>query len=120
MNENKFDLEKFNKLKEQIKLEYEKIGSIYCPALKSRVVFNSEGFHHLRYDGSFSERSKKVQQNKFIYFNKVVDILKITTIVQEYRRSICPTGRRDKNGLRKINIVEWFGFYSIISFSKCI
>ena len=116
----KFDLKKFKKLKNKTKADYEKIGSVYSYALKSNIIFNSDGFHHLRYDGSRSERSKKVQKNKFIFLNNAVEILKKSTTVQEYRRSICPIGKRDKSGLRKTSIVEWFGFFSIISFSKKI
>jgi hypothetical protein len=100
--------------------KYKKIGKIYCPALKSEVVFNSDGFHHLRYDGHRSERDKRVQKNKFLYLDSAVDVLKKATIIQEYRRSICPVGKSDKSGFKKTKIVEWFGFFAIISFSKCM
>lgn len=113
-----FNIEKFNKLKELTELEYKKIGSICNPALRAKIVFNSDGFHHLRYDNSRSERSKSVQQNKFLYFNKAVEILEQSTTIQEYRRSICTTGKPDRSGFRKTTTVEWFGFFSIVSFSK--
>ncbi|MDD4901417.1 MAG: hypothetical protein PHS62_04965 [Patescibacteria group bacterium] len=115
-----FSLEKFNELKNLTKLNYDKIGRIYSPALRANIVFNSDGFHHLRYDNSRSERSKKVQRNKFVYFNKAVEILKRSTTIQEYRRSICTVGSRDRSGFRKTKIVEWFGFFAIISFSQRI
>ncbi|OGF21628.1 hypothetical protein A2316_01000 [Candidatus Falkowbacteria bacterium RIFOXYB2_FULL_38_15] len=120
MEINKAELEQFYKLKEIAKTTYERIGSIYCPALKDDIVFNSDGFHHLRYDCHRSERSKQVQKNKFIYFDKAVEILKKTTTIQEYRRSICAVGDCDKNGFHKTKIIEWFGFFAIISFVKCI
>ncbi|MFH1744751.1 MAG: hypothetical protein ABH881_01130 [bacterium] len=114
------DLEKFNKLKIATQEIYEKIKSVYCPALKTNIVFNSDGFHHLRYDNNRSERSKRAQLNKFIYFNDAMEILKKTTTIQEYRRSICPVGNYDKNGLRKTKTVEWFGFFAIVNFTKRI
>ncbi|MBI2459796.1 MAG: hypothetical protein HYV53_04620 [Parcubacteria group bacterium] len=115
------DLEKFNQLKDTTKLSYDKIGCIYSPALQADIVFNSDGFHHLRYDNNRSERNKRVQyNNKFIYFNKAVEILKKSTTIQEYRRSICAIGNYDRSGFRKTKIIEWFGFFAIISFSKCI
>jgi|SRR3989339_787393 len=115
-----FNLEKYKRLREQTELEYKKIVSVFCPALKSEVVFNSNGFHHLIYDSCRVERNKKSQYNKFIYLPKAVETIKITTTIQEYRRSICPIGKPDKNGLRKTSAVEWFAFWSIISFPKRI
>jgi hypothetical protein len=112
------DPEKFEKLKNLTEIEYKKVVSVYSPALKSEVVFNSDGFHHLRYDSSRAERSKKAQCIKFIYFNKAVEIIKLSTTIQEYRRGICPVGKPDKSGLRKTKTVEWFAFFSIISFTK--
>jgi hypothetical protein len=113
-----FDKEKFKELKNLTKSNYEKIGCIYCPALQANVVFNSDGFHHLRYDNNRSERNKKSQRNKFIFLDKAVEILKKSTTIQEYRRSICAVGDCDRSGFRKTKIVEWFGFFAIISISK--
>ena len=113
-----FSLEEFKKLKEKTENEYKKIGKIYCPALKSEIIFNSDGFHHLRYDGSRSERNKSVQKNKFIFFHSAVEIIKKSTTIQEYRRLLCPIGKRNRNGFRKTSLVEWFGFFSITSFLR--
>lgn len=117
---NQIDLVKFKKLKEEVRRAYEKIGFIYCPALKANIVFNSDGFHHLRYDCNRSERNKKIQQNKIIYFNDAVEILKKATTIQEYRRSVCPVGKIDRSGFRKTKTVEWFGLFAIVNFDKCI
>ncbi len=120
MEINEFDFEEFKRLKEETKAEYEKIGKVYCPALKTDIVFNSDGFHHLRYDNSRSERSKKAQQTKFRFLKNAVEILKKSTTIKEYRRSICAVGDPDKRGFRKTKVIEWFGFFAIISFSKRI
>lgn len=114
------DLEKFRGLKNKTKDEYDKVGKIYCPALKSDIVFNSDGWHHLRYDFTRSERGKMVQYDKFTYFSDSVKILQKATTVQEYRRSICLVGKTDRSGFRKTKTVEWFGFFAIISFSRRI
>jgi len=115
-----FDLEKFRRLRENTELEYKKIISIHSPALKSDVVFNSDGFHHLRYDNTRAERSKESQRSKFLFFNKAVDIIRKSTTIQEYRRSVMPVGHPDRSGFRKTKSVEWFGFYAITSFSDQI
>ena len=111
-------IESINQLREKTEEKYKKINKVYCLALKSEIYFNSEGFHHLRYDGSRSERDKKVQKNKFLCFDAAVEILKKSTTIQEYRRSICPIGKKDKSGFRRTKIVEWFSFFAIVSFSK--
>lgn len=36
--------EELLKLKNKIRLNYSSVKSIYCPALDSRVIFNSDGF----------------------------------------------------------------------------
>ncbi|HLC64153.1 MAG TPA: hypothetical protein VJK25_02285 [Patescibacteria group bacterium] len=113
-------MEKYKKLKQQTELEYKKVVGIHCPALQAEVIFNSDGFHHLRYDSCRTERHKKSQSIKFLYFPKAVEVIQKSTTIQEYRRSICPIGKPNKNGLRKTSAIEWFAFWSIISFAKKI
>lgn len=113
-----FDLQKFNELKQATEQKYKSIGKIYSPALKADIFFNSDGWHHLRYDCSRSERDKRVQQNKFIYFDNAVDIIKKSNTIQEYRRGQQVEGKPDKNGLQKVKRVQWFGMFVVISFSK--
>lgn len=120
MNSSTLDLERFNNFKNSTKNYYDQIESIYSPALKSKIFFNSDGFHHLRYNNSRKERDKKTQNNKFVFFKNAVEILKVATTVQEYRKSICSIGKPDKNGLRKTSQIEWLGFFAIISLSKAI
>lgn len=113
---NYFNQEEFKELRVLINAEYRKIGSIYSPALKSKIIFNSNGIHHLSYDNNRSERSKIVQQNKFRFFKTSVEVLKISTTIQEYRRMIRPV--KDRPGFDKTSLIEWFAFWAIISFKK--
>lgn len=115
-----FPLNKFDELKKQAELKYQKVGTAYCPALKVEVVFNSDGFHHLRYDNHRSERDKKVQRNKFMFLDEAIEIIKTSTTIQEYRSGICPVGKADRSGFRKTKIVEWFGFFAITNFDRQI
>lgn len=112
------DLAKFNKLKKKTEEKYKKIGYINSPALKTKIHFNSNGFHHLRYDGHRSERSKKVQQSKFRFLDKAIEIIKKSTTIQEYRRSLCPIGKPNSKGFKRTGLIEWFGFFAITSFSN--
>jgi hypothetical protein len=118
--EPEIDLEQFGKLRLEAKEYYDNVGHVFCPAIRGDIIFNSDGFHHLRYDSSRSERSKIVQRNKFSFLKDAVRILEKSSTVQEYRRSLRPFGNSDKGGLRKAKTVEWFGFLAVISFSKCL
>lgn len=110
----------FEQLKKASENKYRDIKSLFCPALGSMVVFNADGFHHLRYYNSRSERPKRVQVNKLTCFKNVPDVLSKTTTIQEYRRTICPTGKADRSGYRAVSVVEWFGFIAIINLEKKI
>ncbi|HLD19917.1 MAG TPA: hypothetical protein VJB93_01545 [Patescibacteria group bacterium] len=112
------NLEQFHQLKQKTEQQYKEIHHVYCPALKDTIVFNSNGFHHLRYDSTRAERSKRTQMNKFRCLPDAITILKKSTTIQEYRRSLCTIGESDKNGLKKTNIVEWFACFAIVSFTN--
>lgn len=116
----KIDLAKFKRLKNKTKDYYKSIDRVYCEALRADIVFNSDGLVHLKYYANRKERDKRVQKNKFMCLSDGVEILKKTTTIQEYRRSICPVGKKNKSGFRKTSVVEWFGFFSIISFSRSV
>jgi len=113
---NQFNLEDFEKLKILVNTAYKKIGYIYSPALKSKIVFNSNGIYHLHYDYNRSRRSKIVQWDKLRFFQEAVDVLKIATTIQEYRRIDCFV--KDEKNIKKSSIIEWFAFWAIISFKN--
>jgi len=111
-----FTHEEFIQLKERVRNKYNNIKYVESKALKSKIVFNSNGFHHLRYDSNRTERSKQAQYGKLSHLDDAVKILKLSTTVQEYRRGLCCIGKKDKSGFRKTSIFEWFGFYAVTSF----
>lgn len=104
----------FKELRDKARLYYDSVNEVYCPALEARVIFNAEGFHHLRYNCSLSERSKPEQRNKLAYIPQAVEIIKKTTTVQEVREFLEPVGLKDKNGLRKTAHVTYFGFWAML------
>ena len=65
---------------------YKMIGKIYCPILNEEVVFNSKGFHHLRYDNHHKERSIKEQKYKLGLLPLVIPVIKCATNVHEYKK----------------------------------
>jgi hypothetical protein len=115
----------FSELLTESREFYQKIGEIYCPALKASVIFNSNGFHHLRYNNSRVNRTKTEQRNKLAYIPQAVDILKITTTIQEYRETMEPLGTPDSKGFRPMIRVAYFAFWSVMNIKskirvKCI
>lgn len=103
----------FKELKQQAKEYYHSLDKIKCPALDDYVIFNSEGFHHLRYNSSLSERSKFEQRNKFAYLPEAVEIIKKTTTIQEIREFLEPVGLKDQSGFRKTVKVTYYAFWAM-------
>ncbi len=56
---------------------YKKVGKVFCPVLNEWVVFNSQGFRHLRYDGNGKPRTNKQQ----IYRMNV--LVSVTEVIQD-------------------------------------
>jgi nucleoside-diphosphate-sugar epimerase len=76
--------EVFGELLTEAREFYQKVGKVYCPALKADVVFNSDGFHHLRYNSSRVNRTKPEQRNKLAYIAQATD---------PRHRPLCPRPR---------------------------
>lgn len=112
--------QQFYKLMEKSKLFYQSVGEFFCPALQAKIKFNSDGFHHLRYDNTRAERAKQEQKNKMSFLKEAVGILKITTTTQEYRKTVQVIGKPRQDGFRKTSFVEYFGFVAITNIAKGI
>jgi len=112
---NNFNIEEFKLLKKNVEENYKKITSIDNPALKTKIFFNSNGLHHLKYDNNRSKRDKIIQKNKFMFFDSAVNILKKSSTIQEYRQLFFTP-----NKTKRIRVVEFFAFWAIISFTKKI
>jgi hypothetical protein len=112
------DANEFSKIKAKAAKFYDSVVRVYCPALKADVNFSSDGFHHLRYDGTRAERSKTIQKNKLLCIEEAVKIITKTTTIQEYRVSTQPMGKPDKSGFRKTKKIEYYAFYAITDLNK--
>lgn len=94
---------------------YKTIGSISCPYFGKKITFNSDGFHHLRYNPSGSEREKEAQLHKFGLLPNASVIIEKSGTVQEYRKQWGVTGRRKANdGSREMKEMQYWGFLAII------
>lgn len=94
-----------NVLKNKAYKRYKKIEKIYCPYLKTYIVFNAKGFWHLIYSSRNKKRDLQSQKLRFQLLDKAVKILKITTTLQELQVE------------RKVGII-YFGFIAITDIFK--
>ena len=111
------EIDVFNKKKETARKFYEKLKPLYCPYLDGVVVFNSKGFHHLRYSAG-SERPKGVQVLKFALLPLAIKIIKNSATLQEYKKELQTFGRPDKAGMKKTKEVEYLAFIAIVTTKK--
>lgn len=93
---------KYNQIKQQAYRKYKKIGQVYCPYLKDKISFNSQGFWHMIYTARNKKRPRSVQSLRFRLLLCAVNLLKITTTLQEIEK------------IRKERII-YYGFIAIIS-----
>lgn len=93
---------------------YNSINSMFCPFFDKNVTFNSDGFHHLQYNESGSERDKNVQILKFSLIKASKIIIKKSGTVQEYRKQWGAVGRKKtSDGSRKMKEMQYWGFVAI-------
>ena len=103
----------FNERKERARAVYDARRSIYNPYLKSQVILNSDGFHHLQFSAR-RERDKREQLLKFSLLPLALVIIKNSGTLQEYRKGLVAIGKKGKDGLMPTKTVEYWGFVAII------
>lgn len=107
------DPQYFEAKKTKAKTIYEAQRTIYSPYFKTDVVLNSDGFHHLQFSAR-RERPKEEQILKFRLLPLGLKIIKQATTLQEYRKLLCPVGKKSqRDGSRIMKMVEWWGFVAI-------
>lgn len=107
----------FNEKKEKAEKIYTAQKSIYNPYLKSQVIFNSDGFHHLQFSAR-CERNKKEQLLKFSLLPLAIRVIKDAGTLQEHRKELITVGKKAKDGFRKTKNVEYWGFNAIMGESQ--
>ncbi len=65
---------------------YKTIKSVYCPALKENVIFNSQGFRHLKYDGKGIARPTKDYHQRIKLLPLAIPVIKTSTNILSHER----------------------------------
>lgn len=90
---------KYEDIKSKAYRQYKKINTLYCPYLKVRVKFTGKGFWHIIYTGRNEKRDTSSQQLRFKLLEKAVQVIQLTTTLQEYEET---------------TQIKYFGFIAII------
>jgi hypothetical protein len=107
------DLDKYQKQKERVEEIFRKTKSIHCPYFENEVIFNADGWHHLRYSDRH-ERNKEEQLLKFNLLPLAIKVIKKSGTLQEYRTGLIQVSRRSpRDGLALMKKVEYWGFLAI-------
>jgi len=96
--------------------EYKKVGKIYCPCFKTKIVFNSHGFRHIIYKNQKNKRDQKSQIMRFKLFSKAVKLLKLTTTIQEFDSYTSGLKIKSHGHRKRQNkVIKYYGFIAIVS-----
>ena len=106
-------------LRANAKAEYSSIGCVFCPYFQEEIVFNSEGFKHIRYRSKYKERHFKVQKIRYHLLGFAPKLLKTTSTLQEYELRVKKVKVKiNKQKSYILKKVQYFGFIGIIEGCK--
>ena len=71
------------------KIWYDNVKKIHCPCISEDIIFNSKGFHHIKYDGSGRARSKKERMYRLGILPLAIPVIKCATKIYEYTPPEC-------------------------------
>ena len=107
----------FNERKEKARTIYNAQRNLFNPYLKTQVVFNSDGFHHLQFSAR-RERNKKEQLLKFSLLPLAIGVIKNSGTLQEHRKGLTTFGKKARDGFTPTKTAEYWGFVAIVGNSQ--
>ncbi|MEO5646548.1 MAG: hypothetical protein ABIO57_02135 [Candidatus Paceibacterota bacterium] len=78
---------------ERIRKVYKKIQDTYCPVLFSKITFNGQGFHHLRYHGGGRSRTVEDTLYKIKLFPYILPVIINSRKIVGYKKVLEPQNR---------------------------
>src|SRR3989344_140654 len=113
------DLQGYNRIKFEAQQFYSSIGHVRSPALNQDIHFNSEGFNHIIFKNSRSERERPSQILRFKLLPLAIKLIKISTTYQEFEETIKEFDIQTyKKRVRKSKPVRYWGIIAIIDGRK--
>lgn len=113
------DLSNYEKLKEDSMKFYNAVGKVFSPAFNQEIHFNAEGFNHIIFKGSRSEREKPSQVLRFKLLALAVKLVKISTTHQEFEETLKEFEVKSyKKKVKKTKPVRYWGIIAIVDGRK--
>lgn len=113
------DLSSYDKIREDTRLFYSTIRPTYSPAFDEMVYFTAEGFNHLIYKGSHTERDRSSQIMRFKLLARATKLIGYSTTYQEYEETLKEFQiKSHKRRVTKIKPVRYWGVIAIFEGRK--
>lgn len=113
------DLSNYEKLREDAQKFYTNTHPIKSPALGEYVYFTAEGFNHIVFKGSRSERERPSQILRFKLLPRAVKLVELSTTYQEYEETLKEFEVKSyKKKVRKSKPVKYWGIIAIVDGRK--
>jgi len=113
------DVSNYEKLREDAQKFYMSTHSVHSPAFDESVHFTAEGFNHIVFKGSRSERERSSQILRFKLLAKAVKLVEISTTYQEYEETLKEFEvKSHKKKVHKSKPVKYWGIIAIIDGRK--
>jgi len=113
------DLSNYEKLREDAQKFYNEIRTVQSPALNENIYFNSEGFNHIVFKKSRSEREKSSQMLRFKLLPLAKKLIEVSTTYQEFEETLKEFEVKSyKKRIKKTKPVKYWGVIAIIENRK--
>jgi len=106
-------------LLEKKRREYKAYLPMFCPAVNERVIFNADGFGHLRFHLDGSARKPKEQIYKLSLLPLVRSAIRLAHVVGHEKR-FAPVNRKKRHGHRVLREVDYWGLEAKVGKRKTI
>lgn len=106
--------DKFEDLLKKRRTEYKTFVSMYCNCLREHVIFNSDGFNHLRFHIDGTPRNSAEQMYKLGLLPLVKPVIYSSSKVDQYERRLAPVGRKKKDGKKIEKEVEYWSLVAVV------
>ncbi|CAK0743860.1 conserved hypothetical protein [Azospirillaceae bacterium] len=113
------EISNYHTIRESARNLYHKTAPILSPALNEQVYFTAEGFNHIVFKGSRTEREKSTQILRFKLLSRALKLIGLSTTYQEYEETIkeCDVKRYKKN-VKKLRPITYWGIIAIVDGRK--
>ncbi|MDP2704119.1 MAG: hypothetical protein Q8P01_02760 [bacterium] len=113
------DTSNYEKLREDAQKFYNEISSIFSPAFKEKICFTSEGFNHIVFKSSRTERERSSQILRFKLLPLAVKLIKESTTYQEFEETLKEFEIKSyKQRVKRSKPVKYWGIIAIVDGRK--